>query len=512
MATDIQALAQIDYTARDFVGYQAALFDYASRVFPEWTSRSPGDFGVLFVEQMAYLGDIMSFYQDAIAAETFLLTATQRDSVVAIARQLGYVPQVATPAAGTVTFATTASQTSSVTIPPFTQLITAFNSTLDRAISFETTAAVTVPAVGGTATVGVIEGTTQGTRSVNAYGASATDPGVSEVEDVGSSSGQPFQNFTLAIGPVILASVRVFVETPVPSGGTQVAEWLYVDTWLRSGPNDQVFRVVVSETGQATIFFGDGVNGAIPPAGLNVAVGYRAGGGFYGNLSANSLLDFASSISGVTISSSSAMSGGADTESIASIRANAPRVFRTQDRAVSTADYGDLALSVAGIASAYAVANTQTSVTVYCLGPNNGVPSQTTLDLVQKTLTDKSLGGVSITVLAGTTIPVNIGSNSDPTLNAQLYVNPRFKRGQVQLSAYQAIQTLLSADFTTFAMRFSVSNVYATLESVPGVNSSLVPVMARNDTSQTGNADIVFRAWEVPVLGSVYISTIGGAV
>lgn len=512
MATDIQALAQIDYTARDFVGYQAALFDYATRVFPEWTARSPGDFGVMFVEQMAYLGDIMSFYQDAVANETFLLTATQRDSVVAIAQQLGYVPQIATPATGTVTFATTDSQTSPVTIAPYTQLITAFNSSLDRAITFETTAAVTVSATGGSATVNVIEGATQGTTTVVGYGATATDPGVSQVEDVGVSNGQPFQSFSLAVGPVISSSVRVFVETTIPSGGAMVSEWLYVDTWLKSGPDDQVFRLTVSDNGQATIYFGDGVSGSIPPSGLNIAIGYRTGGGSYGNLAANSLIDLSTSITGVTIAASSAMTGGADTETIASIRANAPRLFRTQDRAVSTADYGDLALSVAGISSAYAVATTQTSVTVYCLGPSSSVPSQTTLDLVQKTLTEKSLGGVAITVLAGTTIPVNIGANSDPTLNIQLYINPRFKRGQVQLAAYQAIQTLLSSDFTTFAMRFSVSNVYATLEAVPGVDSSLVPVMARNDAAQSGNADIVFRAWEVPVLGNVYISTIGGAV
>lgn len=466
----------------------------------------------MFVEQMAYIGDIMSFYQDAVANETFLLTATQRDSVVAIAQQLGYTPQIAAPATGTVTLATTATQTSPVTVPAHTQLITALNQALDRAITFETTAAVTVPAAGGTATVSVIEGATQGTRAVMAYGATATDPGVSEVEDAGASTGQPFQSYSLAVGPVISTSVRVFVETPVPSGGTQVAEWLYVDTWLRSGPDDQVFRLTVSDTGQATIFFGDGVNGAIPPSGLNISVGYRTGGGSYGNLAANSLVDFASNITGVTIASASAMSGGADNESISSIRANAPRVFRTQDRAVSTQDFADLALSVAGVSTANAVANSQSNITVYVLGANNAVPSQTTLDLVQKTLTLKSLGGVAVTVLAGTTIPVNIGANSDPTQNVQLYVNPRFKRGQVQLAAYQSLQILLSADYTTFGMRLSVSNVFATLEAVSGVNSSLVPVMARNDATQSGNSDIVFRAWEVPVLGNVYISTIGGAV
>lgn len=512
MADDIQALAQIDYTARDFVGYQAALFAYASRVFPEWTSRNPGDFGVLFVEQLAYLGDIMSFYQDAIADETFLLTATQRDSVVAIAQQLGYKPQAALPSAGTVTLVSNAAQATSVDIPAYTQLITAFNTALDRPIIFETAADVTVPAAGGTATVNVVEGVTQGNRTVPGYGASPSSAGVSKVEDVGTSDGTLLQNFTLSTGPVLESSVRVFVETPVTGGSTTAVEWRLVDSWLRVGATDQVFRLRVSDSGQGTIYFGDGVNGAIPASGLNIAVAYRTGGGSYGDLDPDSLLDFAGSVSGVSIQSSSAMTGGADTESIASIRTNAPKLFRTQDRAVSIRDYGDLALSVPGIASAKAVATSQSSVTIYCLGPNNSTPSQTQLDLVQTTVLSKSLGGVSITVLPGTTVAVNVGNNGDPSLNVQLYVNNRFKRGQVQLSATQALQNLFAAGNTRLGMRLSVSNLYAALELTPGVDASTIPVMARNDATQSGTADILFREWEIPVAGNIYISTIGGAL
>lgn len=512
MADDIQALAQIDYTARDFVGYQAALFSYATRVFPEWTSRNPADFGVMFVEQMSYIGDIMSFYQDAIADETFLPTATQRDSVVAIAQQLGYTPQIALPAEGSVTLISGVSQASSVVVPAYTQLITAFNAALDRPVTFETDADVTVPAAGGNATVAVTEGITQGNRTVDSYGASSTQAGVSKVEDVGTSDGTLFQSFTLAVAPVLQASVRVFVETPVAGGGVTVTEWRYVDTWLRSGAGDQVFRLSISDNGQGTILFGDGLNGAIPPAGLKIAVAYRTGGGTYGNLNANSLIDFAGSVMGVGILSSTAMTGGSNLESIASIRANAPRLFRTQNRAVSARDYGDLALSVNGIATAHAVIVSQSSVTIYCLGPNNATPSQTQLDLVQTTVSAKALGGVNITVVAGTTIPVNLGSNTDPTLNVQLYINSRFKRGQVILSASQSLQDILSSDNTTFAMRLSVSNLYAALELTPGVDSSFIPVMARNDAAQVGSTDILFRDWEVPIVGNIYINPIGGAI
>lgn len=466
----------------------------------------------MFVEQMSYIGDIMSFYQDAIADETFLLTATQRDSVVAIAQQLGYTPQIALPATGTVTFASSAGVTSPIVVPAFTQLITAYSATLDRPITFETDVDVSVPAAGGTATVAVTEGITQGSRTVDDYGATQTAPGVNSVENVGVSTGTLFQNFTLMASPVIQPSVRVFVETPITSGGVSVAEWRYVDNWLTSGGTDQVYRLNISDSGVGTIYFGDGINGAVPPAGLNICVGYRTGGGTYGNLAPNSLIDFAGAISGVTISSSSAMAGGADVESIASIRANAPRLFSTQDRAVAIQDYGNLALSVSGIATANAVAVSQSSVTIYCLGPNNVAPSQSLLDLVQTTVTAKSLGGVNISVIAGTTIPVNIGNNSDPTLNVTLGVNYRWKSGQVVLSAFQSLQNFLSADNTTFGMRLSVSNIYAVLEMTAGVDYSNVPVMARADAAQSGNTDILFRDWEIPVLGNVYINPIGGAV
>lgn len=58
----------------------------------KWTSREPRDFGFQFLDLWAYLGDILTFYQERIANEIFLGTATQRDSVLRLAALIDYRP------------------------------------------------------------------------------------------------------------------------------------------------------------------------------------------------------------------------------------------------------------------------------------------------------------------------------------------------------------------------------------------------------------------------------------
>ena len=57
---------------------------------PDWVERNPADLGIMLVELLAYLGDHLSYYQDAIATEAYLGTARQRVSVRRHARLLDY--------------------------------------------------------------------------------------------------------------------------------------------------------------------------------------------------------------------------------------------------------------------------------------------------------------------------------------------------------------------------------------------------------------------------------------
>src|SRR5882724_4621728 len=99
----------IDYTSKDWSGFVTSMINYASVIMPEWDTSSEGDFGVMLVELFAYMGDILSFYGDRLTQEAYLPTATQRLSILNLARLLGYIPTNGFPATGTVTFQNTTS-------------------------------------------------------------------------------------------------------------------------------------------------------------------------------------------------------------------------------------------------------------------------------------------------------------------------------------------------------------------------------------------------------------------
>lgn len=81
---------EIDYLAKDYASFRRALLDLVGNTVPEWTERLAADLGVTVLELLAYVGDQLSYYQDAVANEAFLETARQRISVRRHARLVDY--------------------------------------------------------------------------------------------------------------------------------------------------------------------------------------------------------------------------------------------------------------------------------------------------------------------------------------------------------------------------------------------------------------------------------------
>ena len=88
----------IDYLAKDFLSFRKALLDFSTLRYPEWQKSSEADFGMMFLEALAGLADDLSYVQDRIAAEAALDTATQRRSIVRLARLVDYEPRPAVSA------------------------------------------------------------------------------------------------------------------------------------------------------------------------------------------------------------------------------------------------------------------------------------------------------------------------------------------------------------------------------------------------------------------------------
>ena len=81
----------IKYTDRDFDTIKQSLINYAQRHYPDtYKDFQDAGFGALMTDYVAYIGDILSFYLDYQANETFLDTANEFDNIVRIAKTLGF--------------------------------------------------------------------------------------------------------------------------------------------------------------------------------------------------------------------------------------------------------------------------------------------------------------------------------------------------------------------------------------------------------------------------------------
>jgi hypothetical protein len=82
---------EINYLAKDYASFRQLILDRLALLMPEWQERHIPDQGITLVELLAYAGDHLSYYQDAVATEAYLDTARQRISVRRHARLVDYI-------------------------------------------------------------------------------------------------------------------------------------------------------------------------------------------------------------------------------------------------------------------------------------------------------------------------------------------------------------------------------------------------------------------------------------
>ena len=85
----------IKYINRNFADFRDQLMEYAKAYFPDaYNDFSPTSPGMLFMEMAAYVGDVLSFYQDTQLQETFIQHAKDPANLYTMAYMLGYKPKV----------------------------------------------------------------------------------------------------------------------------------------------------------------------------------------------------------------------------------------------------------------------------------------------------------------------------------------------------------------------------------------------------------------------------------
>lgn len=433
---------QVDYTSRDFTSIRDDLLSLIPNFAPQWTSRDSSDFGVVLVELFAYMGDLLNYYVDRAANESFISTSTQRDTVVKLAKLLNYTPNSLTGATGTVTFSNTSSNAQTIAAGA---VLSSIPDAAGNQIIFETASSVTVPAA---------VGSVYGTASV------AIKQGQTTTETVGVSTGTAYQTFKLSNNGVLTNdTITVLV------GATTYTKVPYT---IDYGPSDTVYSIYTDGTGNTYIQFGDGISGKIPPASsaVNISYRYTTTAGSLGNVAANTITTISSdnagaSISYISVNNAAACSGGQDAESTDSIRLNAPLALRSLNRAVSLRDYAQLAVQVPGVAKANATAANYTQVTLY-IAASGGYASSTALkNSVTNYFAGKTPPNTSLSIYDFTPV--------FPYLSVTVNVLPQYDPVVVQGAVTSALYSLFSFDNVVFNDNITQGDVYSTIRAVDGV-------------------------------------------
>jgi hypothetical protein len=447
---------------------------------PNWTNRDPADFGMTLIELFAYMGDQLNYYIDRSLNEAFITTASQRDSVLKIARLLGYTPTESTAATVLLTFQNSTANT--ITVPKGTQVsTTVVNSGSSTQIIFETNSAVTVPAKVGTTngsiTVTASQGETFGYDAV-----ARPDDG-----EIGVSDGTSNQFFAIPDSPVIRGSIEIEVAG---------VKYSYVPFLIDFQDYDPVFTTFTDAEDTTYVQFGDGISGRIPANQATIRATYRLGGGKLGNVAANTIKFIKNPPAiGLTVNNqdvgptSGAASGGQDPESTDAIRINAPKSIRALNRAVSLSDYSNIAIQVPGVAKANSISDVYSSVTIFIapfgdsgLQPDNITASEIFNNLAVTIGTffeDKTPPGTSITLQP----PAYV----DARLKLECIVLPQFRTEQVRTQIQEAISELFDFDNVSFNDRITTADVLSVIREVDGVARVSMNKMIRKDEDKVWN-------------------------
>jgi hypothetical protein len=328
------------FTNLDFDQIKTQIKDYlrANSNFTDFDFEG-SNFSVL-IDALAYNTYISAFNSNLVVNESFLDTATLRENVVSLARNIGYVPRSKSAARASISFNVTANTTSSeLKLQPGLVCVGRSNdSDVVFSISEEITATTTVNSGIATASFGsvsspieVLEGTFLTSQFI--------------------VDGSLEQRFVLDNANIDTSSIVAYVGTP----GVLGKQYKLIDNIVGISSISDTYLIQEVQDERYELLFGDGIFGRKPDNGAVITVQYVVTSGSEGNGPSN--FNFAGSFIGEngqiitpsftpTINTISAASNGGDIESVDSIKYFAPRLYSSQYRAVTARDYESIVQQV----------------------------------------------------------------------------------------------------------------------------------------------------------------------
>jgi hypothetical protein len=314
------------FTNLDFDQIKTSIKDYlrANSTFTDFDFEG-SNFSVL-IDTLAYNTYITAFNSNMIVNESFLDSATLRENVVSLARNIGYVPRSRTAAKAQVSFdVSTTAVTPTLTLQAGLVCVGSVDNT---SYTFSIPDNISSNVVGGIASFNNID-IYQGTFLTKQF-----------VVD-----GSLDQRFILNNSSIDTSTIFVYVKGVNDSGlGT---EYSLVDNILEVDSSSRIYLLQEVQDEKYELLFGDGLIGKKLENNSVITVNYIVTDGEEGNgassfsfsgsirSASNGIVDIGS----VSITTNQPSQNGSDIESIDSIKYFAPRIYSSQYRAVTSRDY-----------------------------------------------------------------------------------------------------------------------------------------------------------------------------
>lgn len=407
------------------------------------TDYSEGNILIIILSLFAAIAEVLHYYVDNMARETFLSTARRYDSVVKHGALVDYHARAAIAATVDVILSRSITGNSigaKLTIPQGTLFTdSSGNSWLSArdVIWYSNVTTCKVPII-----------------QHEKYTASALN------------------NMVIPTGDRVILNLGTLPNGKYYEQGSMSLQiggetWVLVDTFAKSKPTDKHFMVSVDEALNPYIMFGDGTFGKKPAAGAKITnVVFYLTNGTQGNVKSNTITSvpsvISSSITDATVSNAYDAGGGSNYENFTMLKEHIPLSVKTLGVAITKEDFESLAMLVDGVNKAKADYECGRKLTIYISPDGGAVASSELINRVYNLLSQrapmttwlkvKSAGKVQIILEMGVT-----GKKS-------------YKTAEIQTQILTALYNAYSPEQAQIGGSVRISDIYALIDNLSTVD------------------------------------------
>jgi len=470
------------FTSLDFDQIKAQIKDFlrSNSNFSDFDFEG-SNFSVL-IDTLAYNTYINSFNANLVANESFLDSATIRENVVSLARNIGYVPRSKTAAIATINIGNINLGPTNDNTPNFLKLRaglvcvgnadnTTFTFSIPEAIS-----SARVVKIGGNSfaqfdDISVYEGTFL----------SRQFPVVDTSVD---------QRFIIDSPNIDSSTLRVFVT---PDGETVQRKYSQVDNILKLSKDSEIYLTQEVQDEKYEILFGDGLFGKKLESGTTVVATYIVTDGADGNGPTSFSFQgtftkpdgtFFTPVDNITVTTLRNASNGSNVEDVSSIKYLAPRLYSAQYRAVTPRDYEAIIADIFPQTESVSVIGgeeldpPQFGKVQISIKPKNGTfVSDFDKTQIKNKLKSYSIAGINSEIVDLKILYVEIDST--------VYYNPAqvLSENSLRTSIVTALNDYANnVEINKFGGRFKYSKINQLIDRVEnGITSNITKVIIRRD-------------------------------